>query len=124
MAGEFLAWRRRGGYKGLPDLYVLLALMIMSRSLISLYSIHQRWCRWVKKHPKATKNQMNGFKVPRYYVQPLMERVAEEERKKKSVEMEAGGSSSRHVNVDEEIHDEVEDEDEALGEEDQCGDAS
>ena len=98
--------------------------MIMSRSLISLYSIHQRWCRWVKKHPKATKNQMNGFKVPRYYVQPLMERVAEEERTKKSAEMEPGGSSSRHVNVDEEIHDEVEDEDEALGEEDQCGDAS
>jgi len=32
------------------------------------------------------------------------------------------GSSRRHVNVDEEIHDEVEDEDEALGEEDQCGD--
>ena len=64
------------------------------------------------------KKWRNEFKVPKSYIQPLVEKMEEEERKK-NTEMEAGGSSSKHVDVDEETH---EQEDEGLGEEDEYED--
>jgi len=51
------------------------------------------------------------FKIADSYVEPLMEKVEEEEGKKGNTGRKAGGSSIRHMDVEKVMHDEEEEED-------------
>jgi len=51
------------------------------------------------------------FKIADSYVEPLMEKVEEEEGEKRYIGRKAGGSSIRHVDLEKVMHDEEEEDD-------------
>ena len=60
------------------------------------------------------------FKIADSYVEPLMEKVEEEEGKKRNFWRKAGGSSIRHMDVKEEMREEEEEEEDSGDEAVQC----